>query len=77
MRSNLVYINLCSDLVVGDACSILLSTMRSEIFCSLSSLDVMVDRYGFGCLSPLSFLVGRLGGRTLFDCLPQLREFMQ
>ena len=76
MRSDLTYIDVCHDLVDGDECSILLPTMRWEIFCSLSSLDVVVDGRAFGCLSHLSFLVGRLGGRTLFDCLSQLRELM-
>ena len=33
VRSDLVYINVCCDLVFGDVCSILLPTIRSEIFC--------------------------------------------
>ena len=33
--------DVCSDLVFGDACSILLPAMRSEVFCSLA-----VDRRG-------------------------------
>ena len=37
------YIDVCSDLVRGDVCSILLPTMRSEIFGSLSSLDFVTD----------------------------------
>ena len=34
VRSVPVYIDVCSDLVFGDACSILLPTMRSEILYS-------------------------------------------
>ena len=42
--SLLVYLDVCSDLVRGDeTCSILLPTMRSEIFGSLSSLDFVPD----------------------------------
>ena len=41
--SVLVYLDVCRDLVRGDACSILLPTMRSEIFGSLSSLDFVMD----------------------------------
>ena len=40
---DLVYIDVCSDLVFGDVCSILLPTMRSDIFGSLSLLIVMAD----------------------------------
>ena len=43
MRSDLVYIDVCSDLVDGVVCRIWLLTMRSEIFCSLLLLDVMND----------------------------------
>ena len=43
MCSVLVYIDVCSDLVRGDASSILLPTMRSEIFGSLSSLDFVTE----------------------------------
>ena len=43
VRSDLVYIDMCRDLVFGDVCSILLPTMRSEIFCSLSWLIVVAD----------------------------------
>ena len=42
--SVLVYSDVCSDLVCGFACSILLPTMRSEIFGALSSLDFVKDR---------------------------------
>ena len=41
--SVLIYLGVCSDLARGDACSILLPTMRSEIFDSLSSLDFVTD----------------------------------
>ena len=41
--SVLNFLDVCSDLVRGDACSILLPTMRSEIFGSLSSLDFVTD----------------------------------
>ena len=34
MCSVLIYLDVCSDLVRGDACSIWLPTMRSEIFIS-------------------------------------------
>ena len=44
VRSELVYIDACSDLVFGDVCSILLPTLRSDIFGSLSVLIVVVDR---------------------------------
>ena len=37
------YIDVCSDLVRGDVCSILLPTMRSEISRSFSSLDFVTD----------------------------------
>ena len=43
VRSDLVYIDVCSDLVFGDVCSILLPTMRSETFCSLSTLIIVAD----------------------------------
>ena len=39
------YIDVCSDLIRGDLCSIVLLTMWLEILCFLSSLDfVMVGR---------------------------------
>ena len=41
VRSDRVYIDVCSRLVFGDECSILLPTMRSDIFCSLSLLVVV------------------------------------
>ena len=41
--SDLVYIDVCSDLVFGDVWSILLPTMRSDIFCSLSLWIVVAD----------------------------------
>ena len=41
--SDLVYINVCSDLVFSDMRSILLPTMRSNIFGSLSLLIVVAD----------------------------------
>ena len=41
--SVLIYLDVCSDLIRGDVCSMLLPTMRSEIFCSLSSLDFVKD----------------------------------
>ena len=41
--SALIYLEVCSDLVRGDACSILLLNMRSEVFGSLSSLDFVTD----------------------------------
>ena len=53
VRSDLVYIDVCSDLVFADMCSILLPTMRSEIFCFLSSSINVVDGRGFGCLTQL------------------------
>ena len=46
-------IDACSDLVVGDVCSILLPTMLPEIFCSLSSLDFVEDGRDFDCLPQL------------------------
>ena len=53
MRGDLVYIDGCSDLVVGDGCNILLPTMRSVIFCSFSSLNFMTDGRDFDCLPQL------------------------
>ena len=41
--SVLIYLDVCSDLIRGDTRSILLATMRSEIFDSLSSLDFVTD----------------------------------
>ena len=41
--SDLVCMDVCSDLVFGDVCSILLSTMRSDTFCSLLLLIVAAD----------------------------------
>ena len=41
--SVLVYIDVCSDLVRGDACTILFPALWSEIFYSLSSLGVLAD----------------------------------
>ena len=42
-----------SDLVYIDVCRIWLPTMRSEIFCSLSSLDFVTDGRNFDCLPQL------------------------
>ena len=53
MRSDLVHIDMCSDLVFGGMCSIVLPTMRFEIFCSLSWLIVVGDGRGFGYLTQL------------------------
>ena len=54
VRSYLVCIDVCSDLVFGDACSNLLPTMRSEIFGSLSLLIVVEDGCDSDCLTQLS-----------------------
>ena len=54
MRSVLVCIDVCSDLVFGEVCSILLPTMRSEIFQSLSLLIVVEDGRDSDCLTQLS-----------------------
>ena len=54
MRSVLVCIDVFSDLVFGDVCSILLPTMRSDIFCSLSLLIVVEDGRDFDCLTQLN-----------------------
>ena len=43
VRSHVVYIDVCSDLVFGDVCSILLPTIRLDIFVSLSLLIVVAD----------------------------------
>ena len=43
VRSDLVYIDVCNDLVFGDVYSILLPTMRSDIFGSLLLLIVVAD----------------------------------
>ena len=43
VRSDLVYIDVCCNLVLGDVCSILLPTMLADIFDSLSLLIAMVD----------------------------------
>ena len=40
---HLVYIDVCSDLVFDDVCSILLPTMQSDIFGSLSLLIVVAE----------------------------------
>ena len=53
----LVYADECSELVFMDVCSILLPTMRSEICCSLSSLDIVADERDFGCLPQLRELM--------------------
>ena len=45
--SVLVYIDVCNDLVCGDVCSILLPTMRLEIFCSLSLSIVVAEGRDF------------------------------
>ena len=44
VRSDLAYIDMCSGLVFGDKGSILLPTMRLDIFSSLSLLIVVADR---------------------------------
>ena len=73
MRSYLVYINLCRDLVFGVVRSILLRTLRSDIFGSFSSLTVVADgRVLVICYNSLSLLDFLTEGRD-FDCLPQLR----
>ena len=43
MRGDLVYIDVCTDVVFGDVFSILLQNMRLDIFGSLSSLIVAAD----------------------------------
>ena len=43
VRSDLVYIDVCSNLVVGDVWSFLLPAMWSDIVCSLSKLIVVAD----------------------------------
>ena len=56
------YTDVCSDLVRGDACNILLPTMWSEILCSLSlSITVADGRVLVVC--HLSFVVDRRGKR--------------
>ena len=65
MGSDLVYIEVCRDLVFGDVCSILLQTMRSEIFCSLSSLDVVTDVRVL-VVGHISFFVEHRSERTCF-----------
>ena len=70
--SDLVYIDVCSDLVVGDMCRIWLPTMHSEIFCSLSSLDVMAAVVFLVVCHISSWLDFVTDGRD-FDCLPRLR----
>ena len=47
------HIDVCSDPVFGEVCSILLPTTRWEIFCFLSSWNVVAYGRGFGCLSQL------------------------
>ena len=72
VRSDLVCVDVCSDLVFGEVGIILLPTMRSDIFGSFA-----VDRRGrrtcsrlsATSLSSLDFVTN---GRN-FDCLPQLR----
>ena len=57
------YIDECSDLVRGDACSILFPTMWLEILCSLSSSIAVADgRVLVVC--HCSFVVNRRGRRT-------------
>ena len=54
MGSDLVYIDVCSDLVFGDGCNILLPTMQADILCSLSLLIVVEDGCDFDCLTQQS-----------------------
>ena len=67
MRNDLVYIDERSDLVFGDECSIILPTMRSEIFCSLPSLVVEAEGRDFGCMQHL-FHGWASWPTELFDC---------
>ena len=70
VRSDLVSINVCSDLMFGDVCSILLPTMRSDIFGSLLLLNRRGRRTCSRYLSqPLSSLDFLEDGRDI-DCLP-------
>ena len=75
--SVLIYLDVCGNLVRGDACSILLPTMWSEIFISLSSSMAVAD----GCVLVVchfSFFVVFRDGRTdVIQLLPQLRKLMQ
>ena len=57
------YIDVCTDLIRGDACSILLPTMRSEILCSLSS-SIAVANGRVLKVCHFSFVVDRRGRRT-------------
>ena len=59
------YIDVRSDLVRGDACSILLLTMWLEILCSLS-LSIAVADERVLVIYHFSFVVGRRGRRTWF-----------
>ena len=55
--------NMCSDLARGDACSILLPTMWSQILCSLSSSIAVADGRVL-VVYHFSFIVGFRDGRT-------------
>ena len=54
MHSVLVRIDVYSNRVFGDVCSILLPTMRSETFYSLSLLIVVEDGRDSDCLTQLN-----------------------
>ena len=58
-----IYLDVGSDLVRGNACSILLLTMRSEIFGSLSSSIAVADGSVL-VVCHFSFVVDRPGRRT-------------
>ena len=76
MRSDLAYIDVCSDLVFGDVCSILLPTMQSDsdIFGTLSLLIVVADGRVLVPQPPSS--LDLVEEERDFDYLPQLRELM-
>ena len=63
MCNVLIYLDVCRDLVRGDACSILLPTMRSEISSPLSSSIAVAD--GRVCVvCHFSFVVDHRARRT-------------
>ena len=63
MCSVLIYLDVCSDLVRGDPCSILLPTMRSEISGSLSTSIAVADGLVL-LVCHFSFFVEFRDGRT-------------
>ena len=72
MRSDLVHIGVCSDLVFGDVRSILLPTMRSDIFGSLLLLIVEADGRVLVISHNLFHRCTSWRTDVIFDCLPQL-----